>query len=399
VLRVGVLIDGTGAPPRAGVDIAIGDGRIEGVSSSASGDETVDLRGLTVLPGLIDAHTHLGAVNRDGSAPAAVAAAQLFANCGLALDAGFTTVRDAGGVDGGIVAAIDAGAVRGPRILPSGPALVQYGGHGDKSHPFTEHSSAMEIPGLLRRAEIVDSPDQVRRAVRRAFKMGATQIKMCISGGVLSYTDRLEDTQFTVEELRAAVTEASARGSYVMAHAHNSAAIRIGLEAGIRCFEHASYLDADTAALAATAGAAIVPTLAVTRLGPEQLDQWGIPHADEMRPRFAGVEEAMSRATVLARDHGILVGSGSDLLGPGQNRRGLELVLKSELLGPMEAIVSATSVNAEILRRPDLGAVVPGRIADLIAVDGDPLDDPGLFDDPGRIVVVIAAGRIVKDLR
>lgn len=395
----GVVIDGTGAAPRSGLLLRTRGGVIDRIDDAPADGDVVDVSGLTVLPGLIDAHGHLGSVNRDGSAPAAVAAAQLFDNCGLALDAGFTTVRDTGGVDGGIVTAIDAGLVRGPRVLPSGPIIAQYGGHGDKSHPFTEHPPALEIPGLLRRAEIVDSPDQMRRAVRRAFKMGATQIKLCISGGVLSYTDRLEDTQFSLDEIRVAVEEAAARGSYVTAHVHNSQGIRQGLEAGVRCFEHASYLDAETAILAGSLGAAIVPTLAVARLGPESLEEWGVPHADEMRPRFAGVEAAMTHAMLLAREHGILIGSGSDLLGTNQNRRGLELVLKAEVLGAMEAIVSATSVNATILRRPDLGALLSGRIADLIAVDGDPLEDPGLFDDPSRVVLVVKDGRIVKDLR
>jgi imidazolonepropionase-like amidohydrolase len=107
----------------------------------------------------------------------------------------------------------------------------------------------------------------------------------------------------------------------------------------------------------------------------------------------------MTRAMLLARDHGIPIGSGSDLLGANQHRRGLELVLKAEALGAMEAIVSATSTNAAILRRPDLGAITPGRIADLIAVDGDPLAEPGLFDDPDRVILVVADGRIVKDRR
>jgi imidazolonepropionase-like amidohydrolase len=250
-VRGATLIDGTGAPARR-ADVGVSRGRIEEIGDVAPAELELDVAGLTVLPGLIDAHGHLGSLNRDGSAPAAVAAAQLFENCGLALDAGFTTIRDVGGVDGGIVAAIDAGLVRGPRILPSGPLIAQYGGHGDKSHPFTEHPPGLEIPGLIRRQEVVDSPDQMRRAVRRAFKMGATQIKICVSGGVLSYTDRLEDTQFSLEEIRVAVFEAEARGSYVTAHCHNSAGMRLGLEGGIRCFEHASYLDEPTAALAAS---------------------------------------------------------------------------------------------------------------------------------------------------
>jgi imidazolonepropionase-like amidohydrolase len=214
---------------------------------------------------------------------------------------------------------------------------------------------------------------------------------------VVSYTDRLEDTQFSVAEMRAAVEEAQARDTYVTAHAHNARAINQALDAGLECFEHGTYLDEATVARMAREGAALVPTLTVTHLLASQWRDWGVP--EELVPRLAGVEEAMAASLKLAYDAGVLVGSGTDLLGPRQDRRGLELALKAKILGPMPAIVSATSASARILRRPDLGVIAEGNLADLIAVDGDPLTDPELFDDPTRIVVVIKDGQVVKNLR
>jgi imidazolonepropionase-like amidohydrolase len=242
-----------------------------------------------------------------------------------------------------------------------------------------------------------DGPEGVRVAARQAFRRGATQIKLCISGGVVSQTDRLEDTQFSVAEMRAAVEEAQARGSYVTGHAHNAAAINAGLEAGLECFEHGTFLDEATAARMAASGAALVPTLSVIRLMTDCWQEWGVP--ESVLPRLAGVAEAMTASLKLARDAGVRVGSGTDLLGPRQNRRGLELALKAKALGAMAAIVSATSVNAAILRQPDLGRIAEGALADLIAVSGDPLTEPALFDDPARVVLVIKDGMIAKDDR
>ena len=402
-LRGATLIDGTGGDPLAKATVSISNEFFDEVSGdtakSSSGDETVDLEGLTLLPGLIDAHSHLGIVDvglGDRTAPAVIAA-QIFANCGLALDGGFTTVRDVGGIDGGVASAVAMGLVRGPEILPSGPLLSQKGGHADHASPWIDHPHAHGVPGLLPGSLTCDGPDEVRRAARIVLQRGATQIKVCISGGVASYTDKITDTQFSVEELRAAVEEAKARDTYVTAHAHHARAILNGLEAGVECFEHGTYLDEATAAKMATAGAILVPTLAVTRLFITEAEAWGIP--DDFLPRMAGIEEAMAASMKLARDAGVTIGSGSDILGPGQNRRGLELLMKAEILGPMEAIVSATATNAKVLRRADIGTVEPGKRADLIAINGDPLTDPELFDDPDRIVLVIKNGQIVKDLR
>ena len=402
LIRGATLIDGTGVDPVSKATVSISNGVFDDVGGdkkAPSGSETLDLDGLTVLPGLIDAHSHLGIVDvgEGDRTPPAVVAAQVFANCGLALEGGFTTVRDVGGIDGGVAGAVALGLVRGPEILPSGPLLSQKGGHADHTSPWIEHPHSHGVPGLVQAGITCDGPDEVRRAARIVLQRGATQIKVCISGGVASYTDKITDTQFSLEELRAAVEEAKARDTYVTAHAHHARAILNGLEAGVECFEHGTYLDEATAAKMAAAGAILVPTLAVTRLFITEAEAWGIP--EDFLPRMAGIEEAMAGSMKIARDAGVTIGSGSDILGPGQNRRGLELTMKAELLGPMEAIVSATATNSKVLRRPDLGTVEPGKKADLIAVSGDPLTEPDLFDDPDRIVLVIKNGEIVKDLR
>lgn len=408
VLRGAQLVDGTGRDPVGGAVVAIEGKRIASVGTSDVRGETIDLDGLTLLPGLIDAHTHLGLatelheLSAPGTIPLAQLAAQIFTNVELALEAGFTTVREVGGLDGGVARAVELGLLRGPRILPAGPLISQTGGHGDHRPPFAmlDHPHGrLTHPGLVQVMTVADGPDEVRIAARRAFKHGATHIKVCVSGGVVSLTDRLEDTQLSVPELRAAVEEAHARETYVTAHAHNVRGILNGLEAGVECFEHATFLDEETADRLAAAGAAIVPTLAVIRLlRTDMAEAFGL--TEEMIERATGAEQAMANSMKLAIDAGVVVGSGSDLLGPRQNRRGLELALHAEIVGPMEAIVQATSTNARIIRRSDdLGTVEGGKLADVIAVDGDPLTEPRLFDDPSRVVVVVKGGRVEKDAR
>jgi len=406
LLKGATLIDGTGAEPIRNVTVEIQGHQITrvgpgpGPGGDAVDPATVDLDGLTLLPGLIDAHTHLGAVvglgTPEGTYSVAELAGRLFRNCELALDAGFTTCRETGGVDSGIVRAIEQDLVRGPRIFPSGAAIAQDGGHGTMMPAFTDCFCPLAIPGLFQISAVCNSPDEVRLAVRRNFRRGATQIKVLVTGGVVSLTDQLDETQLTVEEIRAAVVEAEARNTYVTVHSHNCRGIRNGLAAGVLCVEHGTNLDEETARLMAESGCALVPTLAVANLMSTEFAKWGLPEL--VVPRVQGVEKGMADATLLARRHGILVGSGSDLLGSEQNRRGLELVLRSRLEDPLTAIRSATLDNARIMRRADrLGSIEAGKLADLIAVSGDPIAEPGLFDDPSRVVLVIKDGRVFKD--
>ncbi|QBI20840.1 amidohydrolase family protein [Egibacter rhizosphaerae] len=386
------------------VAVAISDDRIDAVGPAAARRDTptVDLDGMVALPGLIEAHAHLGIVGPvpDFRTPAAVTAALIFRNCALALEAGFTTARDCGGVDGGVAQAIARGHVRGPRLLPSGPMICQTGGHGDLSVPYLGEKNDVYhsgIPGLVKPSMVCDGPDEVREAARKAFQRGATQLKLAVSGGVISHTDRLEDAQFTVDELRAAVTEAQARGRYVTVHAHNRESITQALDAGVSCIEHGTFLDDALATEMARQGAAMVPTLSIGHLLQEHWQEWGAP--EEAVGRAQQMRSALRQALKSARGAGVLMGLGSDLIGAEQSGRGLEIRLRAEMTDPLEALTAATLHNATIIgQADDLGTVEPGKIADLVVVDGDPLENPALLEDPESVVLVIQAGQIVKDL-
>jgi imidazolonepropionase-like amidohydrolase len=397
IVRADRLIDGSGAEPVSGPTVVVEDDRFAAVGASTPGDgERVDLDGCTLLPGLIDAHVHVTVTGFAAGEPPAVTAGWAFRHLERMLDLGITTARDTGGADGGLVAALDAGLVRGPRLVVCGPLLAQSGGHGDFSPPFVHDpgSHLMCVPGLALGVQLVDGPDQMRAAARLAFKRGARFLKLCVSGGVTSLSDELSDTQFGVDEIRAAVQEAAARGTYVTVHTHNKQGILNALEAGVTCFEHATALDDETAAAIAAVDGAIIPTLTVTHVYESY--SW---LSEQVRARVVGVGDGMAHAAKLGLATGLLVGSGADLIGADQSQYGMEIPLKAAAIGAMEAIVSATATNARILRMDDIGTVAPGKRADLVAVAGDPLADPWLLADPDNIKLVIKDGRIVKDAR
>lgn len=404
VLRGATLVDGTDAEPVRDATVRVEDDRIAAIHRDGGGgraDNVVDLAGCTLLPGLIDAHTHLGIAfdlgqgAQVGMVPAAEIAAAIFENCRLALESGFTTCRDMAGLDGGIVQAISKGLVRGPRILPSAIGIAQDGGHGSFMAPWSDCHCSVSIPGLLDVAAVCTGADEVRLAARRAFRRGAKQLKLFLSGGVISLTDDLSDTQLALEEIRAAVAEADARSSYVAAHAHNNRAIRNGLAAGVRTFEHGTFLDDETAQAMASAEAFLVPTLTVAHLLASAPKAMGVPEA--IAARVGETEAAMAVAIRRAKEAGVAIGSGSDLLGPRQTQRGMELQLRAAIDGPMAAIVAATATNARILRLADLlGTVEAGKLADLVAFRGDPLADPSIFADATRAVLVVKNGVVEK---
>lgn len=398
IVRGELLIDGTGADPVSGPTVVCeGDRFIEVGTRTPVGSETIDLDGCTLLPGLIDAHSHTSGAALDGDrdrTPAAVMAAYAFRHLGRMLDLGFTTTRDTGGADGGLAMALDLGLARGPRLIPCGPILTQTGGHADFRPPYVADPCQhhLPIPGLSLGAQNVDGIDAMRAAARMAFKRGARFLKLCVTGGVTSQTDGLEDTQFSVEEIRTAVEEANARHTYVTVHTHNKQGIMNALAAGATCFEHATGLDEEAAEAIKSLGGAIVPTLTVAHIY-HSYDF--VP--ESIRARISGVEAGMANAAKLGLAAGILVGSGADLIGPNQTQYGMEIPLKAQAIGAMQAITSATSVNAKILRMADdIGSVQPGKLADLIAVRGNPLEDPWLLADPDNIALVVKAGQIVK---
>ncbi len=398
-----ILIDGTGAEPRPGAAVEVADGRITRVgtasSTPANSDATViDLADCYLLPGLTDAHVHFALTEPNGAPtqPWVDWFARVSSFMSETLDQGFTTVRDAGALDPAWTRAIEKGLVRGPRLLTSGAFLSQTGGHGDWRSPHQSEHPVEPIAGMFAGYVLADGPDAVRRATREELRRGASQIKVMASGGVASPADPIEGVQFTVDELRAAVESAAAHGTYVLAHAYHPRSIRQCVEAGVRSIEHGNLLDEETAAAMAKAGSFLVPTLITYDILAAAGPALGFSKFQE--EKLAMVHKAGERAVRIAKAAGVRIGSGSDLLGAAMNLKARELVLKARILSPMEAIVSATRTNAELFGlADDIGTVEPGKRADLVAFDRDPLADPEVLADASRVRLVLKDGMVVKD--
>lgn len=401
------VVDGTGREPVADQAVRVEGARISRVGGAPpAGAEVVDCSGgMTLVPGLIDAHVHLGLssdINDSVAQRISVAelAADIFANCRQTLEAGFTTVRDTGGIDAGLVDVVASGKVPGPRIFSCGPLLCQTGGHGylaaawEPTHDWSRH----DLPGLRSVSLLCDGPDEMRKNAREAFRRGAGFLKLCVTGGVVSYHDQLSDTQFSEEEIAVAVQEANARGTYVTVHAHNNSAIRRAVAAGVGCVEHGSQIDDETAALMAEHDVAHVPTLAVVRALLGDATESGL--TADIADRVGDIEKGQIEAIHASRRAGVRIGSGSDLIGPKQDQRGDELWLRAQAESPMAALVAATRVNADILGiGAEAGTIEVGKKADIVGFQGNPLDDPSIFAERNRIGLVLQNGAVVKNVQ
>ncbi len=407
VFKNALVIDGTGAPPRPVSSVIVADGAIQELAGAAAktprGAQAVDLQGKCLMPGLIDAHIHAGNVEMrtplTAQLPPAVYVLRACRNLETDLELGYTTTRDAAGLDPSFRAAVEQGLIKGPRLLLSVSPLSQSGA-ATPMRGFGPDTPQPRNPiGIY--PEICDGPEQVRAAARRALGRGADQVKVFADGEVLASqaADRAVPGQwkFSVEELRAAVKVAEAAGTYVMAHVYGPRAIRNCLEAGVRSIEHGNLLDEETAKLMAERGAYFVPTLTVYDLLVAHGREWGLD--DHSLAKLEMVGRQGRRALELAHRSGVKIGSGADIVGPAQGLKGRELPIKAEVLGPMGAIVATTKTNAELLNLSDrLGTVEPGKWADLIVVAGNPLDDISLFEDGRKnVLLVMKGGQIMKN--
>jgi imidazolonepropionase-like amidohydrolase len=409
VLKNARLIDGTGAAPVDGATMVIRDNRIDAVTTHNQSDwpaeaEIVDVAGMTLLPGLIDCHDHMANHRYDLAHRWGIDEPQSMRHLRTAsvlkktLDAGYTMIRDAGGLDVGFKHAIEEGLIDGPRLIVSLAIISPIGGIGDRVSP-SGHSPLLDcgcVPGdPLLPESVVETLADVRPVVRRMVRAGADVIKCATTGGASSRPGHgPRDGAFNLDEMQALVEEAHALDRRVMCHALGGRGLDIAIDAGVDTIEHGCYLDEDPRHLERMAerGIFFVPTLLVYeyhRKSPQ-------PH---VRERAEALYEHHIASIRRALDIGVRVVAGTDAGGHGHpaNAGELQSLVKAGMT-PMQALQAATGWAAECLGREDeLGTVQPGRLADLVAVKGDPLADIAMLRDPARIALVIKDGRIAAN--
>jgi imidazolonepropionase-like amidohydrolase len=402
VLEGGTLINGTGSAPVPDAVILIRGRFIEAVGPSGMldippGARRISTAGKTVMPGLIDAHIHLqGVLSTDPlelvfEAPE-VRCLRSAMDLWRLLDAGFTTVRDCGEPNAlYLKKAVSQGSILGPRIFSCGVIITQTGGHGDPAHSLPAEWIIQR--GLTRMA---DGADECRKAAREQLRRGADFIKFCSTGGVLSETDAPGYSQYSLPELQALVEEAHRAGKKAAVHAQGAEGIRNALMAGVDTVEHASLADEETIAMMADKGVIYVPTLSLGRSIVERGAAFGVPPLFIEKARK--IKDMKLRSFELACKAGLRMACGSDYLSDPMTPMGenaVELVHQvASGRAPMDVIVSATRIGAEALGiENEVGTLEPGKLADLIIVDGNPVDDIGILKDRSRISAIYKEGR------
>ncbi len=395
VFRGGRVFDGTGTDP-APADVVVENGQIVDVGSGLDGDESTDLAGRTIMPGLFDCHTHVTISHVDlwrvAQQPFSYVFYEAARNLAATLRIGITSIRDAGGADLGIRQAVDNGLIAGPRMQISLVMLSQTGGHGDDWYP-----SGAEIPLMIphpgRPSGLVDGQDEIRHKVRELVRMGADVIKVATSGGVLSPRDDPRHAHFRPAELETLVEEATAAGIFVMAHAQGGDGIKNAVRAGIRSIDHGIYLDDEAIELMKARGTWFVPTL-VAPQGVIDAAEAGVPLPPAVVDKARAVVEIHRSAFRHAVEAGVRIAMGTDsgVTPHGRNLR--ELALMADGGMRPAAVLEATTRSAAQLLGVDgeRGTIEPGKLADLVVVSGDPYD----FTDLGeRVESVWKAGRQV----
>jgi len=375
--RNAALFDSRAGVVRPGATVVIEGGVIAGVEFGAvkvDDAEVLDLAGKALLPGLIDAHVHVTAVGHDvlrlALTPPSLITAQSKDILQGMLNRGFTSVRDAAGADFGLVEAVERGIFAGPRLFIAGQPLSQTGGHGDV-RPKGARTMICTCAGLGLFGAIADGVGEVRKAARDQLRNGANQIKIMAGGGVMSPTDPIEGTQYSMEELRAACEEAEAAGTYVMAHAYSPKAIERAVRAGVRSIEHGNLLDEAAARTMKACGAYLVPTLATYAALAQEAG--GLNVSADQLGKLQQVQDRGIDAIRIAKAEGVPIAFGTDLLGHMHSRQTTEFALRSSALSPAEILQGATSIAADLLKQTGrLGVIAPGALADLLVVEGDP---------------------------
>ena len=391
------IVDATLPEPVAG-HVLIEDGIIKDIEArprAAAGRMMIDLKGRTLMPGLIDCHVHVVAsmMNLGANAALADTTALLRALPILRgyLDRGFTTVRDVGGAMFPLAEAIAQGLAVGPRLVQCGKALSRTGGHTDyrERHDTSAPDRNREKFGVLGR--IADGVDEVRRAARQELRQGAQFIKIMANGGVSSPTDPIAWQGYSEAEMRVAVQEATDAQTYVSAHLYTSDAIARAVRCGVYSLEHCNLIDAATARLAAAAGCVAVPTLVTFEALAEDGPRLGLPPASIAK--IEDVRQGGMASLAILRDAGVTMAYGTDLLGETQIRQNEEFAIRARVLDSRSILASATTIAAKLIGMAGrLGVVAPRAIADLLVVDGNPLENVALLANPARNIRAVMQG-------
>ena len=408
VIRNANLFDSAAGVLRPGSTIVIEGERIAAVSQQALPVDDVahevDAAGRVVMPGLIDAHVHVMAASPDLASLSQQPVSLLGAEAGRImremLHRGFTTVRDAAGADFGLQEAQARGLYEGPRLFIAGFPISQTGGHADM-RPRAVRSRDMfcACAGLGFMGAIADGVGEVRRAVREQVRTGANQIKIMAGGGISSPSDPLEGTQFSLEELSAAVEEAEAANLYTMAHAYSPRAVTRAVQAGVRSIEHGNLIDEATARAMKAHGAYFVPTLSTYVALAEEGERLG--WSADMLAKLDRVKSKGLDAVAIAQAEGVPIVFGTDLLGHMHARQNGEFAIRSAVQSPLQILQGATITAARLMKQEgQIGQIVPGAFADLLLVEGDPLQDASVLADPqAAIALLMQGGRVVADRR
>jgi len=397
VFHGGRVFDATGVNVASG-DVVVEDGAIVEVGQGLDGDDGVDCSGGVVVPGFIDCHVHFMASGdldpiSGARTPFSLKFFHAARNMRATLAAGITSVRDAGGTDLGTKTARDRGLIAGPRTTISITALSQTGGHGDSWQVCGADMPRFIVPHPGAPSNIVDGPEEMRRKVRELVRAGAEVIKVCTSGGVLSPRDDPRHGHFRDAELSVLVEEATAAGIFVMAHAQATDGIKAAVRNGIRSIEHGIYLDDEAIAMMLERGTYLVPTLMAPRGVLEAADA-GMNVPPEAVAKTKMVMEAHSSSISAAIAAGVRVAMGTDsgVMPHGRNLEELALMVECGM-APADALIATTRTAAELIGCADrVGTIERGKRADLVVVDGDPLDVTTL---PRRIRSVYLDGEPV----
>jgi imidazolonepropionase-like amidohydrolase len=399
-----LVLDGFAELQRS-FNVLVKGNRIASVSAqpvSAPEAKVIDVGGRTLMPGLIDAHAHITGLSltpKNIAYPAAeiaIASANYLRNC---LMDGYTTIREAGGADHATARLLAEGHITGPRLYYSGKALTQTGGGADFRTPDEAIDPCGHIGPFSNMSVIADGTAEVRKAAREELRKGATQIKLFASGGVVfpaeGHATRYE---FSEEELEAVVEEAAARDTYVMAHVYTDEGVRRCLRAGVRSIEHANFVSEDTVAMMADYHAFYVPTFISLVQRVESAGETHLP-----APIVENLERTIARGRQVygwARKHRVPVGFGTDLWGPDAQKCQLrEFEMRAELDTPADILRSATAVNAELMmEKGTLGVIAEGAYADLLVVEGNPLEDLRVLMSPEKnLKFIMKDGAVYKD--